>query len=184
MQSAIGDIFFKIKTYLHNGKTVLFCGTPCQVSGLYAFLGKRFDNLITIDFICRGVNSPKAFISWIDEIEKQEHKKVKKVWFKYKQEGWKASPKCTRVDFYDNSFKVYFGAKNLYMSAYLGPNLFIRPSCGKCDFKDFPRVADLSLGDFWKVDKSLDDDLGTSLIMASKRLQVIRTIGKPLFYHR
>lgn len=167
LQSSIGETYKNAKKELVDGVTVLFCGTPCQIAGLYAFLGKKYSNLITMDFICRGVNSPKAFKSWITEIETIEGKKIKKVWFKYKEDGWKASPKCTRIDFDDGSYKVYKGEKNLYMSAYLGPNLFIRPCCGECDFKSFPRLADLTVGDFWKIDASFDNDCGTSMIMVN-----------------
>jgi len=53
------------------------------------------------------------------------------------------------------------------MSGYLGPNLYIRPSCGNCYFKDLPRQADITLADFWGVQKDLDDDKGTSLVLVN-----------------
>ena len=165
LQSKIELSFLSVKNDLIAGKNVLFCGSPCQISGLYAFLGKDYDNLLTVDFVCRGVNSPKAYNSWIKEIESSRGKTVKRVWFKYKEKGWKNSPKCSRIDYSDGTYEVFYGKDNLYMAAYLGPNLFIRPSCGQCDYKYFPRVADISVGDFWKVCTSLDDDLGTSLLM-------------------
>ena len=41
---------------------MLFSGTPCQVAGLYTYLGESAsDKLITIDIICHGVPSPKFF---------------------------------------------------------------------------------------------------------------------------
>lgn len=165
LQSDISFSFFETKKALQEGIKVLFCGSPCQIAGLYSFLGQKYDNLITVDFVCRGVNSPKAFSSWMKEIEENENKKIKRVWFKYKVDGWGKSPRCTKVIFDDNSSKVFKGKDNKYMSAYLGPNLFIRPSCGDCDFKGFPRLADITVGDFWKIDSTLDDDLGTSLVL-------------------
>lgn len=165
LQSDIKNVYKETKEKLESGKIVAFCGAPCQIAGLYNFLQKKYDNLLTIEFICRGMNSPKAYKSWLSEIENLEKKKIKNVWFKYKINGWKKSPKCTRVDFNDNSYKVYSAEDNLYMRGYLENNLYIRPSCGNCRFNGLPRQADITLADFWGVSKELDNDKGTSLIL-------------------
>ena len=165
MSSSLGDIFKTIKKELNEGKLVAFCGAPCQVAGLYSFLGKEYSNLFTMDFICRGMNSPKAFKSWLNEIEQLEGSKVTKVWFKYKEGGWKSSPKRTRLDFENGKYKVYEGEKNLYMHGYLTSNLYIRPCCGKCQFKGVPRKSDVTFADFWGIEKELDDDGGTSMLL-------------------
>ena len=34
---------------------------------------------------CRGMNSPKAYKAWLNEIEKKEKSKATRVWFKYKE---------------------------------------------------------------------------------------------------
>ena len=39
----------EIKEFLEAGKRVVFSGTPCQVAGLYASLGKSYEELFTID---------------------------------------------------------------------------------------------------------------------------------------
>lgn len=168
-QSFIGEVYKEIKKELHDGKMVAFCGTPCQVSGLYKFLGREYENLVTFDFICRGVNSPKAYRYWLKEVEEENGSRVTRVWFKYKQNGWKKSPRCTRVDFSNGQFKVYSDNENSFMSGYLGPNLYIRPSCGDCAFKGTPRVGDITLADFWGLDSKLEDDGGTSLVMLNSK---------------
>lgn len=61
MSSSMGNIYKRVKAELVSGRLVGFCGSPCQVAGLYSFLGKEYDNLFTMDFICRGMNSPKAW---------------------------------------------------------------------------------------------------------------------------
>lgn len=167
IQSSIGMVFREVKKKLHENKLVAFCGTPCQVAGLKAYLSKDYDNLLLLDFICRGVNSPKAFMSWLDEISKENGKKVSKVWFKYKYGGWRKSPRCTRVDFVDRSYKVYDQDENTYMSGYLSSNLYIRPSCGNCQFKGVPRLSDITLADFWGIEESLDHDKGTSMVLVN-----------------
>ena len=85
IQSNAKLIYKQVKEKLQDGKMVAFCGAPCQVAALYAYVGKDYDNLITFDFICRGMNSPKAFKAWLSEIEKQKESKVSRIWFKYKE---------------------------------------------------------------------------------------------------
>lgn len=167
LSSSVGDVYKKVKIELANGRLVAFCGSPCQVAGLYSFLCKEYDNLFTMDFICRGMNSPKAYKSWLDEVEKEKGSTATKVWFKYKDGGWKTSPKRTRVDFNDGTFKVFEGEKNLYMNGYLTSNLYIRPCCGDCQFKGVPRKSDVTFADFWGIEKELDDDKGTSMLLVN-----------------
>lgn len=165
VQSDLKNIYVEVEAELKNGKLIGFCGAPCQVAGLYAYLGKDYSNLITMDFICRGMNSPKAYASWLKEIEMKEGSKPIKIWFKYKKGGWKSSPTRTRVDFEDGHSKVYYEEKNLFMYGYLTSNLYIKPCCGKCRFKNLPRYGDISFADFWGIDEKYDDDKGTSLLL-------------------
>ena len=55
----IKNTFKECKDFLDNGRLVLFSGTECQIAGLHSFLGKKYDNLITVDILCHGVPSPK-----------------------------------------------------------------------------------------------------------------------------
>lgn len=185
LQSDMISVYKETKEKLEAGKLVSFCGAPCQIAGLYNFLRKKYDNLLTIEFICRGMNSPKAYKSWLKEIENIENKKVKRVWFKYKENGWKKSPKCTRVDFNDNTYKVYNDKDNLYMRGYLEHNLYIRPSCGNCHFNGLPRQADITLADFWGINEELDaDDKGTSLILINSDIgmKYFSAVEDKIFY--
>ena len=186
VQSDIGYAFRKVESDLDSGLQVLFCGCPCQVAGLKAFLGKNCTNLLTVDFICRGVNSPKAYRSWLNEIEEQKGAKAKRVWFKYKSGGWKKSPKCTKVEFEDGTHRVFDQEGNLYMIGYLGYNLYIRPSCSACEFKGLPRCSDLTLADFWGLDKSLDDDKGASLLLVNteKGFDIFRSIENQIVAYK
>ena len=168
-QSDIGLVFRDIKTKLDCNKLVAFCGAPCQVAALKSYLRKQYENLITIDFICRGMNSPKAYRAWLDEIEAANGSKVKKVWFKYKDGGWKTSPTRTRIDFENGNYLVLEKDNNMFMSGYLGSNLYIRPSCGMCAFKSVPRYSDITLADFWGLRADIDDDKGASLVLINNR---------------
>jgi acetyltransferase-like isoleucine patch superfamily enzyme len=60
-----------------------------------------------------------------------------------------------------------------------------RPSCYSCKFKGYPRIADITLADFWdekKVAKDLDDNIGTSavIINSQKGLSIFEKVSKRL----
>lgn len=164
VQSDIGFVYKDVKEKVKNN-VVLFVGTPCQVAGLYNYLGIDSKNLITVEFICYGVNSPKAYRKWIDELEENVGDSVKNIWFKYKEFGWKASPYCTFIEYKNGKKVILNGNNNKYMVGYLRGNWYMRPSCSACKFMNEERVADITLGDFWGIDRKYDDDRGTSLIM-------------------
>ena len=186
LQSDTKNIYQGTKKLLDNDKTVAFCGSPCQIAALYKFLKKDYPNLLTIEFICRGMNSPKAFKAWMSEIENRKRKKIKKVWFKYKGNGWKTSPKRTRVDFSDGTYQIYDDYKNTYMVGYLESNLYTRKCCSSCKFNTMPREADITLADFWGITKTLDDDKGTSLILvnSNKGLDYFEDIKENIFWQK
>lgn len=170
LQSDMNDCFRKIKDLLINNKKVLVCGSPCQIAGLYNYLGQDYENLLSCDFICRGMNSPKIFRQYLDYLEEKYNSKIKNIKFKNKIHGWHNF--STRIDFENG--KKYIGGRYLdsYMVGYLKYNAFIRPSCYNCQFKELPRKADITLADFWgieKIDSKLDNNKGTSLVLLNTK---------------
>lgn len=175
-QSDIGLVFREIQELLNAGKTVLFCGTPCQNAGLQSFLRKEYDNLFCCDFICRGVVSPKVYQHFLDAIATKYHSTIKKIHFKNKDYGWNG---FTTKIYLENGKEYQFDRYNdYYMRGYLKYNLYLRPSCHECEYKRFPREADLSLGDFWGIGNykaELDENKGTSVILvnSTKGMQLL-----------
>ena len=166
VQSNIGLIYRELKNLLFSGKIVLFCGTPCQNAGLLIFLGEKHQNLFLCDFICRGVISSKVYKKYIDMLEDKYHSKIKCIQFKNKSYGWNRF--STLVEFQNGKKYIRDRYSDLYMLGYLEHNLYLRPSCHHCSYKKLPRIADISLGDFWGISKtrpSLDDDKGTSVMI-------------------
>ena len=51
IQSELGETFQQVQRYLEQGRAVLFVGAPCQVDGLYRFLGEHPEKLLTCDFV-------------------------------------------------------------------------------------------------------------------------------------
>lgn len=170
VQSTAGKIYASVKKMLDDGKPVMFVGSPCQVSGLISFLDKEYENLLTCDFICRGANSPKAYLKYILSLEKKFGSKVVRVWFKNKINGWNRF--CTKIEF-ENGQEYYADRyTDPYMKGYLKYNLFMRPSCSQCHFKGLPRYSDITLADYWGVnlrDENVDIEQGTSLVIINTK---------------
>lgn len=168
LQSSMLGQYRKIRDLLHKGEKVFYCGTPCQVHALYNFLGKDYPELITCDFICRGVNSPKVFLKYMDMLEKRYASKATGIKFKNKKWGWHNF--SMRVDFENGKQYCEDRWHDLFFIGYLQYGNFSRPSCYGCQFKGFPQKSDITLADFWgieKIDQTMDQDKGTSLVMVN-----------------
>lgn len=169
LQSNAEGIFIQIKELLVKGEKVLACGTPCQMTALRSFLRKDYDNLIIVDFVCRGVNSPKVYRAYLDSLEKKYNSKVVYVKAKNKELGWRS---LTRKVTFANG-QSYYGIRmdDDFRRGY-HTNVFCRPSCYDCKFKGFPRISDITIADYWgieKVDKNLDNNIGTSMILLNSK---------------
>lgn len=164
LQSKAEGIYKEIRDLLRKGEKVLACGTPCQMAALQSFLRKDYENLIIVDFICRGVNSPKVYRKYLDSLERKFGGKVVYVKAKNKELGWR---NLTRKVVFDNG-KSYYGVGMIddFRRGY-HTNVYCRPSCYSCQYKGFPRMADITIADYWgieKIDPNMDNNIGTSMI--------------------
>jgi coenzyme F420-reducing hydrogenase beta subunit len=165
-QSDKGYIYREIKQLLLCGQKVLFCGTPCECSGLRNYLQKDYDNLIVVDFICRGANSPRVYEKFLEYLENEYESKCVKVWFKNKTYGWNRF--STKIEFASGDTYLEDRDHDPYILGYIKYNLYMRPSCAKCRFRTVGRLSDITLADFWGVrlsDPSLDTEKGTSMVL-------------------
>lgn len=166
LQSNAEGFHSRVKQLLDNGEKVLVCGVPCQIAGLLNFLRKDYENLITVDLICAGVNSPKVWRKYLDYIEYMNNSKI--VWTenKSKEYGWN---KLTQKFIFENGEEYFDTDKtSLFTHGYIVSHLYCRPSCYECNFKGFPRIADITIGDFWGITKHTNNhssNMGTNLVM-------------------
>ena len=170
VQSEMGDTYIQVKKALESSAKVLFCGTPCQVAGLHSFLRKKYDNLTTLDFICLGVNSPDAFSSYLKMLEERYQSPVVAVKFKDKTFGWHRF--ALRVKFANGQEYCKDRWTDLFFIGFLQARNFFRKSCYHCRFKGIRRYSDITLADFWGIEKmhpDMDQDLGTSFVMVNTR---------------
>lgn len=187
MQSRIGDSYVKAEQFLKKGRLVLFTGTPCQIAGLHGFLRRDYENLITLDFICHGVPSPKVWRMYIKQLIKENKigpslEDVENVNFRAKEHGW-------------SNYSIHIASKkdivecahndNQYLKAF-NMNVLLRPICFSCPFKGGKSGSDLTIADFWgisSVEPSMHDDKGTSMVIdygKMKRLPEDTVAYKPV----
>lgn len=166
-QSNAQGFYAKVKELLKAGEKVLVCGIPCQMAALRSYLKKDYENLIIVDLICRGINSPKVFSKWLSFLEDEYGAKVKHFRVKNKELGWRKL--TTKVEFENGKVLYDTNDTNFFTIGYLSTGVFCRPSCYECKFKGFPRIADITIGDYWgagdTIGKELDGDLGTSVVL-------------------
>jgi coenzyme F420-reducing hydrogenase beta subunit len=177
VQSRKGDVFSEIKKLVNKGNLVYFTGLPCEVAGLNSFLRKRYDNLITSDLVCHGAASPKIFSDYLNYIRNQYmDDTIVSVNFRSKGKGW-------------NNLHIAIGMlHNQYLADYYGDsfgrlffmNIILRPSCHDCKFTNCKRPSDITLADFWGIEKShpkFFDNRGVSMAL-------INTVkGQQVFEH-
>lgn len=168
-QSDSRGFFQAVRAAVKTGRPVLVCGTPCQMAALRLFLGQPADNLLVVDFICRGLASPlvlKRHLEWLGE---EKGSPVAAVHFMNKELGWRKP--TTKYRHADGSVTYEPGYESPFLRGFLKANLFCRPTCYQCRFKSLPRCADLTLADCWGCQEILgeafDRDLGTSLVLAN-----------------
>lgn len=148
VQSSTESTYSEVKSYLEQNKTVLYTGTPCQIGGLYKFLGNTdTTNLITVDLICHGTPSPGLFKKHLEDTY-GDLDKIEKIEMR-KKDGWTS---CFNVTFKDGTSSKNDSKKEIFQFAFL-QDIMLRKTCYNCEFASLPRTSDITIGDFWSVKK-------------------------------
>lgn len=165
-QSDTAGIYKVVKKELDEGKDVLFCGTPCQMAAMKSFLGKEYSNLYLMDFICRSINSPKAFRAYIDELEDNYKAKVIEVHLKNKKNGWQSL--ASQVRFENGEESIKDKNEDWWVRGFIHNDLYTREACYHCQYKVLPRYnSDITIGDFWGINGQTVENMfkGISVLM-------------------
>ena len=185
LQSNINKSYKMVKEDLLNNKKVLFSGTPCQVAGLYSYLGKEYENLYTCDVVCHGVPSMRVFKKYIKELEESKKKKVTNIIWRDKSQGWGPIRICIYFD--DGEKLIQTSQDNMFQLGFLD-NVYLRPSCYKCKYAKLPRISDISLADFWGYEGELKNAnnnrvLSIVILCSEKGIEIFNSICKNINYH-
>lgn len=145
VQSYTGLMLRKVKENLTAGKKVLFIGTPCQVAGVRAYLRKDYENLILVDLICHGT-PPIAYLKeYVKAIDPEG--KATNLTFRGKNNF------CLTL--YEKEEVLYSkrSKRDYYFSAFLN-GLIYRDNCYACEYARAERGSDITIGDFWKLNRA------------------------------
>ncbi len=167
IQSKQGNTFKDVKADLLAGRTVLYSGTSCQVAGLREYLGKDYENLFYLDIVCHGVPSPIVWSEYLEWQERRNNAKVKNVDFRNKKDfGWRDHIETLT---FDNGKCVSSGIfKHLFYC-----HTILRPSCYKCPYKSIVHPGDITIADYWGIEKvvpEFDDNKGVSLVLVNNEI--------------
>lgn len=161
IQSDMGTVYKQIKNDLAAGRYVLFSGTPCQVAAVRkATETSDQSKLILVDIVCHGVPSPMIWADYLKMREQEYKGTVSAIDFRNKKFGWAAHRETFVINGTEYDSNVF---TNLFFSHYI-----VRPSCFECPYKCTSRVGDITIADYWGVDKALpgfNDDKGVSLVL-------------------
>ena len=145
VQSDTGDAYQQVRLYLDQGRQVLFSGTPCQVDGLYRYLGEHPERLLTCDVACGGVCSPGVWAQLVKSMAYVKQHRPTEVEFCGKLTGDR-----------ERRFRVKFEGGGRYdapmgkceLGRGIARRLFMRPACHRCAYATTDRPGDVTLGDF------------------------------------
>ncbi len=169
VQSYLGESFKKIENDLKHKKKVLFVGAPCQVAGLKSYLGRDYDNLLLVDFMCTGAGSPRIFKIVIEHLERTRQKKI--VSFNMRKKVEDATGDYSIMEheicYEDGSAEHNRLKVNLFKKMFY-KHRFYRTSCYHCSFKTSERVGDITIGDWWGSVDGIDNRFrGASAIICN-----------------
>ena len=175
---------------MEEERKVLFTGTSCQIVGLKNYLRKDYEKLLAVDVVCHGVPSPKVWQKYLKEViarqsDGGDNVHIVDISFRNKKLGWKKFS-FSLVFFRDdadgkkNKLSSIF-TENPYMNVFLS-NLSLRPSCYACPAKAGKSGSDVTIADYWGIEKSnpdFDDDKGVSLVLiySDKGLQACQSLS-------
>ena len=190
VQSDIRDIFQQVKKDLEDSKIVLFTGTPCQNAGLIGYMGNSplKKNLYLCDLICYGIPSPLIWEDYKKLLEKEKGGKLTDIQFRSKIIDWSRENSNKTFLFTTSQGKDIYSDERYYQ-LFFGEKTIMRPSCKECQFTDIHRASDITIADYWGIEKYAPewmDKKGVSLILVnnSKGEELLQKCSKELNYEK
>ena len=175
VQSEVGNhTFQQVKEFLSQGKKVLYIGTPCQIAGLYGFLKKSYENLITVDLICHGV-SPSTYLK--EEVQYLSSKfklhDISDIRFRgndgnnYRLTLWdKDRRKLFPMNNYRQKIFDICYLDDYYIQGFL-KGVSLRENCYSCKYARPDRISDITIGDFIGLGKKIPFEYHTQANISS-----------------
>lgn len=148
------------------GEKVLFAGTPCQVAAVCQITGNP-ENLITVDLICHGVPPVQMLNDYIRILSERFGGTVEDLIFRDKSCG---KDFCARVGIRRGRKKKHYLVQSRFLSYYkfFLEGAIYRESCYSCPYANMERISDITIGDFWGVEKFHNQDMERDCVGTQK----------------
>lgn len=163
IQCYTGNIYRDVKEDLDSGLTVLFSGVPCHVAGLYKYLGKEYDNLITVDLLCGNSPSTEFFKQYI-----KEECPVDLVSYEFRTKDPRWCADCLTLTLTNGEKQIRHGTKEDAFQRAYHSHIMCPEHCERCNYSKYPRVGDFTIGDLWWIEKrdiTIDTKDGVSALL-------------------
>lgn len=144
-QSDKGNVYSEVKNLLDKNEKVFFSGSPCECAAIRTFLGRDYDNLTTMSYICHGPSAPDVLRKYIEEIEEEKGSRVTFFTTRYKKDG-KHLPLYLKANFENSEEKLEEYATSDLARIFMS-GCAMRNSCLNCKFKSLPPFSDIYVGD-------------------------------------
>ena len=144
-QSDVGLTYRLAQRHLRAGRKVLYVGTPCQIDGLVRYLGADWPRLVAVDLVCHGTPPAQYLAEHLRSIRPAAD--VADVAFRGARDYHLTVSSRARTE-YCQPYRA-----DTYFQAFMD-GLSLRENCYHCPYAHPRRVADVTLGDFWKLDRS------------------------------
>ena len=188
VQSSINNTYKEAKQFLKQNRLVLFSGTPCQIAGLIAYLGKDYENLLTIDLSCTGIPSLKLYNDYIKFLENKKNKKIINFEFRNKiKMGWNCGHAL--ISFPQNKQLIIDNNCSSYLNLFINGHI-LRNSCYSCKYSGLNRISDITVADAWGIEEEypkllktkFNKEHGISLVLinTTKGKEIIKNIQNTL----
>lgn len=172
VQAVMGTAYHDCRIELGKGRRVLFSGTPCQIAGLKSFLGRDYENLLTVALICHGVASPRVLKDYLQDVSCRKGMRIEAIAFRDKRVRPGEISVVVRGERDGVGATVVESWSNVYMRAFLDAYSY-RESCFSCKFRSGKSGADIVIGDFWGIKNYTDEfsveDGVSAVLLYSKR---------------
>ena len=152
VQSDTHLIFRDLKEEVTAGRQVLFSGTPCQIAACRKFLNKDYSNLLLVDIICHGVPNAVFFNDYLKVLEKKVGGSIIDFSFRDKTKGWGLKGSFKYLKDGQQYNKLLNIIESSYYTFFLQAEIY-RANCYSCKYAGEKRVGDLTIGDFWGIQK-------------------------------
>lgn len=179
VQSMIPEsVYQKIGDEIKAGKECLFIGTPCQIAGIREYVnsyGLDINRLCLIDFICHGVPSPILGKRFLKYLEEKKREKIVSYNFRSKYHGW---GKMYRAVTFAGKRENVISCSYCPLHEWFGKHFSVRPSCFSCQYRKIERVSDITVADFWGIERHYPDVVTKQGVSA---IQINTEKGKQLY---